>query len=134
MPIAPKTYRPAHAVSAQQHARQQHDRSRGSASARGYGTRWQKYRRWFLSHPVNAICGICERASSEVIDHVTAVSGADDPLFWEPENHLAMCRPCHQTKTLKCDGGFGNKRTEEGEAILERLKETARHRAAMMRV
>lgn len=45
---------------------------------------------------------------SEHVDHIDAVNGPDDPKFWDPDNHQALCYSCHSKKTVKEDGGFGN--------------------------
>ncbi|WEG14915.1 HNH endonuclease [Pullulanibacillus sp. KACC 23026] len=43
-------------------------------------------------------------------DHIKPVSGPNDPLFWDPNNHQALCVSCHSTKTAKEDGGFGRRK------------------------
>lgn len=131
MPTAPKTFRPAGQPSKAAAAKHYNAR-RGSTTDRGYGGRWVAYRRWFLSFPCNAICGVCERAPAVVIDHVQAVSGPDDPLFWEASNHLAECRSCHSAKTIVCDRGYGMPRSAEGQRLLRRLIQAAARRAELM--
>ncbi len=89
---------------------QRYDRERGTAAQRGYGGRWQRYRLQYLrQHP---LCVECESKGlvkpSKHVDHIKAVSGPDDPLFWAPDNHQALCHSCHSRKTVKEDGGFGN--------------------------
>lgn len=90
-------------------ARAQSDARRGHSAARGYGWRWRKYREQFLrEHP---LCKACELrgqlAPSTDVDHISPVSGPDDPLFWDPTNHQALCHACHSSKTASTDGGFG---------------------------
>ena len=133
MPSAPRQYRPPHVTAAAKSQRKRYDQRRGSAAERGYGARWRKYREWFLGHPVNVLCGMCERAEATVIDHVDAVDGDSDARFWQPENHLAECRACHSTKTGMVDRAFGNQRTAEGVRLLERLRYVARERAKEMK-
>lgn len=91
-------------------ARRESDRQRPSASRRGYGRRWQRYARWFLAeHPICVKCG----EPSEQVDHIQAVSGPDDPLFWDPSNHQGLCAPCHSGKTrLERSGDSGEGRGE----------------------
>jgi 5-methylcytosine-specific restriction protein A len=77
---------------------------------RGYGKRWRRYSQvYLLEHPVCVgLPGeVCTKASRHV-DHKQAVDGPDDPLFWEPTNHQALCATCHPRKTVKYDGGYGN--------------------------
>lgn len=95
-----------------EHKRQEqrrYDEQRGTAAQRGYTYRWNKYSRWFRRQ--NPLCAICERegrvAPSEHVDHIKPVNGPDDPNFWEPGNHWALCHSCHSRKTAKEDGGFG---------------------------
>lgn len=76
----------------------QEDRDRGSSAARGYGGRWQKYRERFLRRSENALCSECEArgfvTEATVVHHVSE----DKALFWEPTNHQALCRRCHEVK------------------------------------
>jgi 5-methylcytosine-specific restriction protein A len=37
------------------------------------------------------------------------VTGPDDPLFYDPDNHQPLCASHHGRKTAKENGGFGNK-------------------------
>jgi 5-methylcytosine-specific restriction protein A len=88
------------------------DVRRGTAAARGYGARWQRYREWFLAQ--YPICGdrplgapvttdsVCraERhpTPASVVDHIIPVTGPNDPTFYVPECHQALCAPCHDAK------------------------------------
>jgi 5-methylcytosine-specific restriction protein A len=112
---------PVHA-SAQKEQRQQRDRERGNSASRGYGRRWQRYRQMFLrSHP---LCAEHEKqkryVAAVVVDHIIPHRG-DQQLFWNETNHQALCKPCHDAKTAREDGGFGNlsradvRTTPEGE-------------------
>jgi len=70
-----------------------------------YGRKWSKYRLKFLSeHPLCA-CG----AKATVVDHIVPWKNDIESLFWEPTNHRPNCKRCHDQKTAKFDGGFGNK-------------------------
>lgn len=79
---------------------------RPSATERGYNHDWRKARAQFLEvHPTCCKCG----APATVVDHVVAHKG-DRALFWERTNWQPLCRPCHQTKTNRSDGGgFGGR-------------------------
>ena len=82
-----------------------YDRERGSSAARGYDARWRRYRKYFLAqHPLCARCG----GLAEVVDHIRPHKG-DKVLFWDPNNHQALCKRCHDRKTYAEDGGFGRK-------------------------
>lgn len=91
-------------------ARHQHieqrvaDKQRASASQRGYGSRWQKARATFLSN--NRECCRCQ-ADATVVDHKIPHKGNQE-LFWDSDNWQPMCKRCHDAKTARQDGGFGN--------------------------
>jgi 5-methylcytosine-specific restriction protein A len=91
--------------------RRQVDRERGTARERGYSTAWQKARGAFLQeHP------LCEEhlrrgetAAANVVDHIQPHRG-DQTLFWDRGNWQAICKSCHDKKTVSTDGGFGHAR------------------------
>lgn len=86
------------------------DVRRGSASSRGYGTRWREIRRAFLArHPlcVDCLAGGRNVAATDV-DHVVArARGGTD----KPSNLQALCHAHHSAKTAREDGAFGRART-----------------------
>jgi 5-methylcytosine-specific restriction enzyme A len=73
--------------------------SRLTAAKRGYGKKWQKYRDRFLIEKMY-LCERClkngDRREATVVHHIIPVTSRDDPLFWQPENHMALCRTCHE--------------------------------------
>ena len=91
---------------------QTYDRQRGTAAQRGYGVRWTKYRQWFKDNW--PLCGDrpeeatptedseCRRRGldvpMDVVDHIIPVTGPDDPTFYLPEAHQALCERCHNLK------------------------------------
>ena len=85
------------------------DKGRPTAAQRGYDSRWRKARTWYLKR--NPLCVECEKKGkltpATVIDHVVPHRG-DKELFWDMSNWQALCKPCHDRKTAKEDGGFGN--------------------------
>jgi 5-methylcytosine-specific restriction enzyme A len=103
MPQRPKTHRPAG------YPKRAPD-LRASAAKRGYDRRWRAYRLAFLaSHPLCLMCEVEDGlyvAATEV-DHVQAVSGPEDPKFWDASNHRPLCKRHHSLKTAQEDGGFG---------------------------
>lgn len=69
---------------------------RPNAHRRGYGARWQKVAALHLAqHP---LCVRCNGLAT-LVDHIAAVQGEDDPGFYDPANHQALCRRCHAVKT-----------------------------------
>lgn len=74
-----------------------------------YDWAWQKYTKAFLSKPVNALCTCGCGELSKVVDHITPHKGNYD-LFWNTDNHQGMAKTCHDAKTARVDGGFGNPR------------------------
>jgi 5-methylcytosine-specific restriction protein A len=105
----------------QKQQQQQADSTRGNSAERGYTWRWRKAREsWLRSHP---LCGDRHRGSSDqhslclqqgrvsaahVVDHIVPHKG-DDDLFWNSDNWQSLCTDCHNMKTAREDGGFGNK-------------------------
>jgi 5-methylcytosine-specific restriction enzyme A len=83
---------------------------RGTASQRGYGSRWQKARAtYLLAHPLCVECGKSGRLTvATVVDHITPHKG-DQSLFWNHDNWQSLCKQCHDIKTAREDGAFGNK-------------------------
>ena len=74
--------------------------SRSSASARGYGRKWQQAARSFLMENPLCACG-CGRGA-EVVDHRIPHRG-DQALFWDRANWQSMTKACHDTKTARED-------------------------------
>ncbi len=88
--------------------------SRKTVAQKGYGSRWTEYSKRFRhNNPLCAECLKMGRLTSVEhgghVDHIKAVSGPNDPLFWDTANHVSLCRPCHSRKTAQEDGAFGNK-------------------------
>ncbi len=83
---------------------------RPSAAKRGYGRRWQRESKLHLKkYP---LCAECLRGgrttAATLVDHIEPHKG-DMKKFWNRKNWQSMCDPCHNIKTAKEDGGFGNK-------------------------
>ena len=92
-----------------EHARadsRRYDQKRGSSTARGYGSSWQRYRTWFLAQNANIFCSTGCGAVSTDVDHIKPVQGPSDPLFWQLSNHQGLCHSCHSKKTVQ-DGRWG---------------------------
>jgi len=93
----------------EQHTRQkakQYDKERGTAAQRGYDAKWRRYRIQYLAqHPY---CVKCLKEGkfvfATVIDHIIPHKG-DIKLFWDGNNHQALCKSCHDAKTVREDGG-----------------------------
>ena len=90
-----------------EHNRNDRER-RGSARERLYDARWERYRRAYLSqHPLCVECAAAGRTTpATVVDHVRAHKG-DLALFWDPANHRALCRRCHDARVDEGDFGRG---------------------------
>jgi 5-methylcytosine-specific restriction protein A len=80
--------------------------ARWNASAAGQLYRtpaWRRLRARVLQHwKTCAACG----ADATVVDHIIPHKG-DRRLFHDPRNLMPMCKPCHDRKTARYDGGFG---------------------------
>ncbi len=90
--------------------RRAQEATRETASQRGYDHRWHKAsKRYLKEHP---LCAECERQgkikAAALVDHIKPHKG-DRDLFGDERNWQPLCTPCHNIKTAKEDGGFGNK-------------------------
>jgi 5-methylcytosine-specific restriction protein A len=87
------------------------DQQRGSRHERGYDSKWVKARAGYLAH--HPLCAECERngmvAAATVVDHIVPHK-LDMTLFWDVTNWQPLCKACHDAKTAREDGGFGNRR------------------------
>lgn len=91
--------------------RKQQDADRGTAAQRGYDSRWHRRSRQYLAeHP---LCAECQKktppgvTAATLVDHIIPHRGAM-ALFWDELNWQALCTECHNVKTAKEDGAFGN--------------------------
>lgn len=86
---------------------------RAKTAERGYGSRWQKASKAFLA--ANPLCCRCQSRGlvvlSAVTDHKVPHKG-DWSLFWNRENWQPLCKTCHDSKTAREDGAFGNTKGE----------------------
>lgn len=88
------------------------DQRRGSSTARGYDSKWRKAREgWLRAHPL-CQCEECQEGTlrtraASVVDHRIPHRG-DKALFWDRNNWQSMAKECHDRKTAREDGGFGN--------------------------
>lgn len=75
-----------------------------SATARGYGYRWQKARKRFLeAHPLCEECLKRGRYTEATdVDHIIPHRG-NKTLFWDESNWQSLCHRCHSQKTAKED-------------------------------
>lgn len=89
--------------------RKRTDEQRGTASQRGYNSRWRKARKTFLSR--NPLCKHCNSEGrltpATIVDHITPHKG-NQTLFWNKYNWQPLCKRHHDIKTATEDGGFGN--------------------------
>ena len=89
--------------------RRRKDSDRLSSHERGYGARWKKVRRSYLRS--NPLCVECQKMgiikAARVVDHIKPHKG-DMDLFWDEGNWQSLCEPCHNKKTAREDGAFGN--------------------------
>lgn len=85
-----------------------YNKRRGSAAQRGYDNAWRKARKIFLAK--NPFCVRCMLkrlvVPATVVDHIIPHKG-NMKLFWDKSNWQALCKACHDKKTITEDGGFG---------------------------
>lgn len=69
-----------------------------TTAERGYGSKWQTYRKRFLAE--NPLCCYCLEqgrvTAAKVVDHIAPHRG-DQRLFWDVSNHQSLCSPCHSS-------------------------------------
>lgn len=77
---------------------------RKSANKRGYDSRWRKARARFLK--TNPLCVQCLKdgrvVEATVVDHIIP-HREDKKLFWDESNWQALCKSCHDKKTMTTD-------------------------------
>ena len=86
------------------------DSKRLNANQRGYTYRWQKERLIFLQK--NPLCVHCLEAGrltpANIVDHIVPHK-CDTNLFWDKKNNWqALCKKCHDIKTLTEDSDWKN--------------------------
>lgn len=107
MPTRPPTHKPGGAGAARVFVPPAPERK--TTAQRGYGGRWQKARATFLARsPLCVECAKQDRTTAAtVVDHIVPHKG-DQGLFWDTSNWQSLCKPHHDAKTAREDGGFGN--------------------------
>lgn len=79
-------------------------KERATATKRGYDSKWRTARNRFLK--VNPLCVRCkyegELVKATVVDHIKPHRG-DKKLFWDESNWQALCKSCHDKKTMSED-------------------------------
>lgn len=108
-------------------ARKEVESRRESSTKRGYGYRWQKAREGYLRS--NPLCVDHKQrgqyVQATVVDHkvphrLDEARGSGDAeriakaqaLFWDHDNWQSLCKACHDQKTAREDGAFGNPRSK----------------------
>jgi 5-methylcytosine-specific restriction protein A len=76
---------------------------RPTSTQRGYGSRWQRFRLWFLMrHPLCVQCQAEGRLTPATdVDHVTPTQGRHDSAHYDPDALQALCHAHHSAKTGK---------------------------------
>ena len=67
---------------------------------------WKNLRKLVLAR--DPICAICQRNASTVADHIIPHKGSWTLFSDLNDNLQGICIPCHDRKTAREDGGFGN--------------------------
>lgn len=95
MPKRPQQHRPK---GWKPYQPKQHDDRRGTATSRGYGTAWRKFRTvWLMDNPLCAYClKLGKVTPATVVDHIVPHRG-DMALFWQAGNHQSLCKRCHDS-------------------------------------
>lgn len=113
MPTRPSVHRPNGSKAktreqAERERKARFERTRPSATDRGYTAAWAKASKAFLAEPRNRLCVCGCGRPADMVDHRRPHKG-DMRLFWDRSNWQPMAsHPCHSRKTASEDGGFGN--------------------------
>ena len=93
------------------HRKASYDDRRQSAAKRGYDSKWNIARLAFLAEHPTCECPECVASGqplpADVVDHIIPHRG-NQRLFWDTKNWQAMNHVCHNRKTARENGGFGN--------------------------
>lgn len=93
------------------HAERMAEQRRASSADRGYDSEWRKLRASHLAG--SPLCVHCERQGrttpATVVDHIEPHKG-DRAKFTDRANLQSLCARCHNRKTAREDGGYGNRR------------------------
>lgn len=81
-----------------------HVKDRANANRRGYDSKWRATRSRFLK--VIPLCVRCKEegriVKATIVDHIKPHRG-DKQLFWDEDNWQALCKRCHDKKTMTED-------------------------------
>lgn len=125
MASTPKSWRPQHRQGGerqtQRERRERHDKWRGSAASRGYGSRWQKARATYLTNHPLCVCHLANGRvePATVVDHVVPHQG-DQKLFWDTGNWQPLCQPCHDSLKAQVEDRWLKGEADAGELRLDR--------------
>jgi 5-methylcytosine-specific restriction protein A len=70
--------------------------NRPTASQRGYGARWQKWRKWYLIN--NPMCVDCSIKPASEVHHIKKLTDYPE-LQYVNNNVMALCKSCHSIRT-----------------------------------
>jgi len=92
-------------------------RTRQTSTARGYDAAWRRASAAFIEEQFamgNVVCELCGRMLSGVrsemhVDHITPVTGPDDPLFWLTSNWRVLHPACHSRRGPSGHGRRGGR-------------------------
>ncbi|QRF55751.1 HNH endonuclease signature motif containing protein [Variovorax paradoxus] len=87
---------------------------RRKTAERGYGGRWQRERKAFLSREENALCVMCKSLGritpATVVDHKVKHEG-DQALMWDQSNWQPLCKPHHDSDKQMFEKSGRSKKT-----------------------
>lgn len=96
MPTKPKRFGEASTKA----IRKQSDKARGSASERGYGKRWQRFRECYLRR--NPLCLDCHPQCTPATEiHHKEKLRERPELQYEETNLVPLCKACHSKRTAR---------------------------------
>ena len=106
----PRMLRPNHYAATNTRIYQPKEAKKLSACKQGYDRHWRRFRLAYLDD--NPICVRCEAGGrivpATVVDHVVPMSQGGAHMV--ESNSQALCKRCHDLKTMREDGGLGRMR------------------------
>ena len=86
-------------------------------------TKWIKLRNYVLDK--DPLCIMCKAKgiikSGEVVDHIKAIDGEDDPLFYDEDNLQVLCKFHHSSKTKKDNSKYSAENIKRGKDLMKDL-------------
>lgn len=86
-------------------------------------TKWIKLRNFVLDQ--YPLCSLCKEVGkvtpAEIVDHIKAIDGEDDPLFYELSNLRSLCMWHHRQVTRRDNSKYSKENIKRGKNLMDEL-------------